>query len=272
MSVLLGIHHAFDLSFAGDPDWTKVAMATWVAAAFGAGVGLIIVCAKALFSGGSHPANDRADDTLRLPRQRPVAPTEDAASRSVVVADAAAPVVEGPAVEVTATPVVGARPAGEAWLHEYMGRLRTFLPGLAYEGDEAPIPHPGTRLPKALPAAGGPRAAPRRRMSPDVTARMDAGTLDRMVQHLAGADPQTLVVPDMPTLALDMPALPALSADATIKTAALAVVEAEPDSAPATNRMHQDAPHTTLVAGSNGLPVVPRGWVRGLFEYGARRS
>jgi hypothetical protein len=293
MSILLGIHHALDLSLGEGQDWVRIAAATWVAAAFGAGVGLIIVCTRALLRTPSSSEDQaRAEDTLRLHRPRPVTPMEDAASPSVVVESQASPVVEvvppanGASLSIPARPPhpgtlygmmgrVRARPAGEAWLKEYMERLRSFLPGLEWEGEE---PTPPPRLVKALPwRTGSPDGTSRSfvpgvvklgKRSPDVTAKMDTGTLDRMVQDLVEPEPATLLVPDMPTLSLDMPALPV---DATIKTAALTLVEAESSLAP-TTRVHAEDPHKTLIAGSNALAVTPRLRGTGPFEYGARRS
>ena len=166
---------------------------------------------------------------------------------------------------------VAARPAGEAWLKEYMGRLRVFLPGLEWEPQEAAPPPPPRLVRALLPWRGGTSGEPKAngKASPDVTARMDTSTLNRMVKDLGDGDPVTLLVPDMPTLAIDMPALPV---DATIETAALTLVEEVPAPSRATSRMHAEDPHKTLIGGSNSLPLSQGGRHAGAFEYGARRS
>jgi hypothetical protein len=250
---------------------------TCVVAAVGAGVGLILVFARAWLAKLRGPGERGPVDKLsrvtfppdvphslrRLPVGPPPASVDDSPTApGVMIVEVERSWRWGPrparGMRATGTGE-DSRRAGDAWLKGYMDRLRVVLPGL---GSDLGAPEPCFELARPVRWANDDGRA-RSATSADATAQVDATTLARIVRDLGETDPVTLVMPEVPPeLFADLPVT--LCADATVKTAALSL---DSDSPPSSKTLVRLPPVRTQAL-REAAPV------RDLrsFHYGARRG
>jgi len=228
------------LSAATVDDVRSVLLAGFLAALGGAGLGVIVLCVRALHqrlgrreAPGATPAPAAPTFPLAVVPRAPFAlpsPLSDPSND-----DDETPTAPGTAVVGATWRTSESSEAGASWLRGFMERLRVALPGIP----------PGE---PAAPPVEAYRALP----SPDATVQMDAMTLCRVVEDVVLPPIETRPVPVRP------------SADATVQMAALPTL------------MEWPSPHASSRPPSSSgiLPVVEDTGVRnfGTFQYGARRG